>query len=365
MTYRFPFSPFPTGWYVVASLSELAPGALTARRFMGQEVVVYRTRAGVVCLADAFCPHLGAHLGHGGTVEGETLRCPFHDFRFDTGGVCVSTPYGHAPPGAARLRQWTVREKNGYVLAWFDAAGGPPTFEVPDIPVSDAWSAPWSEVRVIRSHPQETTENSVDVGHFSAVHKYTGFETRTEMVTAGPYLHARYSMLRDAGFSGRAGQRLRVEYDVHVHGLGWSFVEARVPELGLESRYFVLPTPLDGEHVEMRIATTVRSPEEPGRISPFLRLLPVAWVRAIIGELTWRAFRGDVSQDLEIWENKRYIHPPALAKGDGPVGRYRQWARQFYPENAHAEAPRVEAAQAAPSPIEVAPAAGAVVAPAL
>jgi len=25
-----------------------------------------------------------------------------------------------------------------------------------------------------------------------------------------------------------------------------------------------------------------------------------------------------------------YVDNPALAKGDGPVGRYRQWARQFY-----------------------------------
>ncbi len=352
MSYRFPFSPYPTGWYVVAEATELAPGALVSRSFMGEDVVLYRTRAGVACLADAHCPHLGAHLGHGGTVEGETLRCPFHDFRFDTGGACVFTPYGHAPPNAARLRQHVVREKNGYILAWFDITGVGPTFEVPDIPPSDEWSAPRSEVRIIRSHPQETAENSVDIGHFAAVHKYTGFETLSEMVADGPYLNARYAMSRDASFTGRAGTRVRVEYDVHVHGFGWSFVEARVPELALESRHYILPTPIDAERLEMRIATTVRTPAEPGRISPFLRLLPRDLVRWIVAEMTWRGFRSDVAQDLEIWENKRYIHPPALAKGDGPVGRYRQWARQFYPQPARdrPEAPRPEAAHAVPHP---------------
>ena len=25
-----------------------------------------------------------------------------------------------------------------------------------------------------------------------------------------------------------------------------------------------------------------------------------------------------------------YVDPPALADGDGPVGAYRRWARQFY-----------------------------------
>jgi nitrite reductase/ring-hydroxylating ferredoxin subunit len=329
LAYRFPFSPFPTGWYVVADSTQLAPGSLVARTFMGQEVVVYRTRAGVACVADAYCPHLGAHFGHGGTVEGETLRCPFHDFRFDTGGVCVATPYGHPPPGAARLRQWAIREKNGYVLAWFDAAAGPPTFEVPDIAPSAEWSAPRSEVRTIRTHPQETTENSVDIGHFAAVHRYTNFETLKEMVSDGPYLNARYAMSRGAGGTGR---RFRAEYEVHVHGLGWSFVEARVPELGLETRHYVLPTPLDGDRVEMRIATTVRIAGM-RTLTPLLVLIPSALLRGIVGLLTWRAFRNDVHQDLAIWENKRYVNPPALAKGDGPVGRYRQWARQFYPND--------------------------------
>ena len=31
--------------------------------------MLYRNLQGKVCLADAYCPHLGAHLGHGGQVE--------------------------------------------------------------------------------------------------------------------------------------------------------------------------------------------------------------------------------------------------------------------------------------------------------
>jgi hypothetical protein len=42
------------------------------------------------------------------------------------------------------------------------------------------------------------------------------------------------------------------------------------------------------------------------------------------------AYAHDVSQDVDVWENKIYVHPPALAKGDGPVGPYRAWATQFY-----------------------------------
>lgn len=38
---------------------------------------------------DAFCPHQGAHLGHGGSLDDDCLRCPFHGFHFDPEGRCI------------------------------------------------------------------------------------------------------------------------------------------------------------------------------------------------------------------------------------------------------------------------------------
>lgn len=35
-------------------------------------------------------------------------------------------------------------------------------------------------------------------------------------------------------------------------------------------------------------------------------------------------------QDVPIWEHKVHVNPPALAEGDGPIGKYRQWVKQFY-----------------------------------
>ncbi|MEM7437558.1 MAG: Rieske 2Fe-2S domain-containing protein, partial [Myxococcota bacterium] len=69
---------FPAGWFLVCFSDELAPGQVKSLQWMGLEVVAFRTEAGRPCLSDAFCPHMGAHFGHGGTIEGETLRCPFH-----------------------------------------------------------------------------------------------------------------------------------------------------------------------------------------------------------------------------------------------------------------------------------------------
>ena len=60
-------------------------------------------------------------------------------------------------------------------------------------------------------------------------------------------------------------------------------------------------------------------------------LPPVNQYDLIIHGTAFKGFMHDVGQDFNIWQNKEYVHPPALAKGDGPVGQYRVWCKQFYP----------------------------------
>ena len=50
-----------------------------------------------------------------------------------------------------------------------------------------------------------------------------------------------------------------------------------------------------------------------------------------------KAFVAEVSRQLEedipIWENKIYLDRPALCDGDGPIGSFRKWCKQFYVED--------------------------------
>jgi hypothetical protein len=50
-----------------------------------------------------------------------------------------------------------------------------------------------------------------------------------------------------------------------------------------------------------------------------------------------------LEQDIPIWENKIYVHPPLLVEGDGPIGIYRKWCRQFYTSTSAAPAPEAMA----------------------
>ncbi len=125
-------------------------------------------------MAEVFCAHLGSDLGPaaGGRVRNGLLVCPFHGFEFDVTGRCVATPYAPAPD-SARLKVFETREIAGLVFAWRGSGGRPPQWHLPAPPPTGTdWSGMefWS-VR-FAGHPQETTENSVDLGHLRYVHGY-------------------------------------------------------------------------------------------------------------------------------------------------------------------------------------------------
>lgn len=324
-----PLPPFPTGWYAIAYAHEVARGEVVERRFMGEDLVVFRTRSGTPVAMGAWCPHLGAHFARtGARIEGECIRCAFHGFAFDADGRCVATGYDTKPPAKARARTWPLREVNGLLLAHHDPSGAPPDWEVPALD----WSgytplAHNAKTFALASHPQQTTENSVDIGHLSWVHGYKSVEVLRPLSTEGPYLTSSYAMTRTAGLVGWLGRDLRAEFDVHAHGLGYSLVEARVPGYGLRSRHFVLATPTDPGQLELRLAMALDSPSATRRLPAPLAAL----VERLIAALMFRGYVKDASADFPMWQNTRHTHPPVLAAGDGPIVKYRTWARQFYP----------------------------------
>ena len=119
---RFPMQRYPDGWFQVAYSSELEPGGVMPLFYFGHALVLYRTDAGEPKLLDAHCPHLGAHLGYGGKVNGDCITCPFHAWRFDGAGACVQVPYAKKIPPNARLRGWPLAEKNGMIMEFHDKA---------------------------------------------------------------------------------------------------------------------------------------------------------------------------------------------------------------------------------------------------
>lgn len=277
---------------------------------------------------DAHCPHLGAHLGLGGTIVGDSIRCPFHGFCFDRDGTCVATGYGGAVPSGLSAATWPVVETDGAIFVWHHTKGLGPTFELPHFDPT-GYGGLVNRSYQLRDHPQETTENSVDLGHFAVVHGYRNVELIKEVHTRGAYLNIGYSARRPLRPLGSFGPRVETgfQYDIHIHGLGYSQVDVTIPGLGLEARLLVLATPRDLETIDLRLGLRLKDPQER---TAMLRLLPARLVSAGATRFILNGFAGDATQDFPIWENKVYVDSPRLARGDGPIGLYRNWAGQFY-----------------------------------
>ena len=164
---------FPIGWWSVARSHELEPGDVKAVSALDRELVVYRTESGEARVHDAFCPHLGAHLGVNGKVVGESIQCPFHGWQFGGDGKCNHIPYCDTIPTRAKVQNWPTSEVNGEIYMWFHPTGAEPDREVPVIEQigDENWTEPRQVEFNIPVHIQDIAENSCDPEHFQYVHK--------------------------------------------------------------------------------------------------------------------------------------------------------------------------------------------------
>jgi phenylpropionate dioxygenase-like ring-hydroxylating dioxygenase large terminal subunit len=193
---RYDF-PIPFGWYAVSLSRDLAVGEVKPLHYLGKELVLFRTESGEAKLLDAYCPHLGAHIGHGGKVKGEHVACPFHGWEFNGEGVCKHIPYAkNMPPradGKQTLHAYPVQEQNSVVWAWYHPDCVAPLFELDVVP--EVGDPGWTDFRVyewtINTVIQEAAENAADAAHFVYVHTAKDIP-RGEITHEGHRRFARY-----------------------------------------------------------------------------------------------------------------------------------------------------------------------------
>ena len=312
MDSRYPFPNSPNGWFSVGAGSDLAPGDVRPITYLGQEFVLFRGEDGIARVFDAYCPHLGAHLGIGGRVCGDGLACPFHGWRFDGEGQLAEVPGLDRKPRAS-TNAWPVCERNGRIFIWHHADGLPPRYEVIGYRPNESKWTPWrSNSYRVRVHVQDLTENIIDRSHFSAVHdmappESNHFEVRFE----GP------SMIVEQSLKVTAVDVAGYEIQTISTTCGPGIVAVEVSQDPIEMLTYITQTPIDDEFTEVNLCFSMKA-------------LPDQKSTESISELNDRITNEQFTQDVPIWENKIYRDRPMLTKNDGPVTQYRRWFRQFY-----------------------------------
>lgn len=315
--------PYPRGWCVLAPSADVRPGAVAVRRLMGEDVVVYRTASGVVRAVEPYCPHLGAHLGNS-RVEQDCLVCPFHGFAFGLDGAMTRPAPGYSDlPPHRQLRVLHTQEVNGAILVWTGA--DPPSWHVPQLLHPKNTPPKFTTVNLF-SHPQEIFENTVDTGHIPALHGFLDLEMPEPAVADGHIYHVHL----------RVGRRyppfgtIRSNLDFTLYGLGVLHVVVHISEVGLTFDALLSPRPVNPWQVHLAVATSVSYVPNKGIARRLPTNLKHTFTR-IASLLNHHMLLTDLMRDFTTWQSKRYIVPPSLAKGDGPIGPFRKWAQQFYP----------------------------------
>lgn len=319
----------PTGWFQIGWSGEIPPGGVKPMHYFGHDLVAFRSEDGELSVLDAYCRHLGAHLGYGGKVCKREIACPYHGWKWDVSGANTLIP-GEERTIAKGLLRWNVIERHGIVFLWHDPAGGPPRegWELPDLfadipELADRREAdyyPCYPHAVVDKpneplHPQWVQENVCDTSHFKYTHgaaldpdllwfKAEGTRFRASMGFKSP--KTKEIVLRTYSLNSSIGLSF-FAFDEHIH-----------------YRLVLSATPIDEERSHFRVSYYF--PREQAGADA----LPQKWRDFAAG--TEELFE----EDARMWRHQRFAHRPIYMKRD--VAGYkamRDWCAQFYEAPAH------------------------------
>ena len=120
-------------WQPVYRVKDLPPGKAMPVKIMSEEFTLYRGEGGDPHLVAFRCAHRGTQLNTG-WVEGDTIRCRYHGWRFDETGQCVEQP-GEEEGFASRvkIRSYPVKEYLGLIFAYLGEGEPPPLRRYPEL----------------------------------------------------------------------------------------------------------------------------------------------------------------------------------------------------------------------------------------
>tara|TARA_R110002110_G_scaffold415561_1_gene650767 strand:+ start:68428 stop:69411 length:984 start_codon:yes stop_codon:yes gene_type:complete len=321
--------PMPFGWFQVAYSHDIGVAESMPLRYFDTDLVLFRTESGEAKVLDAYCPHMGAHLGYGirdqagggSAVVGDSIVCPFHGWAYNGAGQCTDIPYAkNMPPKIAKgesvIRPWEVRELNQVIFVWYHPEHAAPTFEpevIPEAaPDNEDWGTPKIHTWDISTHMQEIGENAVDPAHFLYVHGTQNIPTPDVMEFDGVYRSGRL-------VSNMSTPRGEIKGVIENKSTGPGQATVRFSGI-CETVLMANLTPVDQENSKAFYAFLQRKVD--GKE-------PVGGVAdAIVADI-----HKQMEEDKIIWARKKYFEKPMLCDNDGPFAKFRRWYSQFYAQD--------------------------------
>ncbi|MGW0023517.1 Rieske 2Fe-2S domain-containing protein [Rhodococcus sp. NPDC003383] len=323
-----PPARYARGWHCLGLVRDFADGEPHQVDAFGTSLVVFAGEDGQLNVLDAYCRHMGGNLAQG-TVKGNSIACPFHDWRWRGDGRCSGIPYARRVPPLARTRAWTTAVVSGQLFVWHDPEGAQPSGEVA-IPAIPTYGDPgwtdwvWNSIEVTGSHCREIVDNIVDMAHFFYVHygMPTYFRNVFEGHTATQVMRSR-PRADAVGVSQSTNYSVESRSDATYYGPSYMIDKlwsgGRDPESEpniylINCHYPITPTSFRLQYGVM-VEKPAGVPDEQAEQ---------------IAQAVAKGVAIGFEQDVHIWKNKSRIDNPLLCEEDGPVYQLRRWYEQFY-----------------------------------
>jgi 3-ketosteroid 9alpha-monooxygenase subunit A len=317
---------YARGWHCLGLADTFRDGKPHAVEAFGTKLVVFADSSGQLNVLDAYCRHMGGDLTQG-TVKGDEVACPFHDWRWAGSGRCAAIPYAKRVPLRARTRSWVTHEENQQLFVWNDPQGNPPPPEltIPRVPgaFSDEWTSwTWDSVRIDGSNCREIIDNMVDMAHFFYIHFAfpTYFKNVFEGHIATQYLNSRGRPDMGAG-TAYSSEETTLRSEASYYGPSYMINYLWQDYHGTEIETVLINCHYPVRHDAFVLQWGAIVKKLPGVSDDHAEKLGRKIAKGIgVGFL----------QDVEIWKNKTQIDNPLLCEEDGPVYQLRRWYEQFY-----------------------------------
>lgn len=303
------------GWYIALPSQDLKKGEVKPIEIAGRELVVFRTESGKAVILDRYCVHLGASLAIG-KVMGETVRCSFHHWKYDTNGVCVEIPDCPKIPPRARMRNYPVVERLSVIWIF---VGEQVYYQLPEeeeVLTEGPWFSPGAYLLgTYKTSCRDILENPVDYPHAKTLHQYNVLEIshtlhpeknlmKVNFVSEYPV----FSGLKI--YSKRSVRRLEATTSVYAPSMSHNrFNFGKIAR----RHVFMMLQPVGPQETRAFLAPYVQ-----GR-----GVTPLNWALSKMFALMDKQATRD---DGWIWNNKIVLDQPILSGADrGPVMAYRKW----------------------------------------
>ncbi|OHU88008.1 MULTISPECIES: Rieske 2Fe-2S domain-containing protein [Pseudoalteromonas] len=309
---RYPNVPFfLNGWQAVCMESELKNGQIISKNLMGENIVIWKSTKGEVAVTSAYCSHFGIHLGAGGKVVGDHLRCAFHHRCFDKNGVAKGKK-------EKPIKPYVIDINAGIVFVWFHSENESPTWNLPRLDtdyMGNKWEIEHQCLKGVnvKAHPIDFIENGVDFNHAIKLHGLCHQHTKL--------------FEQDEKLSVRLKRGNEDKGNININAYGPFVIDYNIDfywRWHVYHRFLVLlQLEADGSFTAHRIKMKRHAFKANLQEKLFNKGV------YIFNEI--KVFKTFMQEDHMIMMNRKHLEFPDLEKDDLYTRKFRLWYKQFYP----------------------------------